>query len=198
MDLTEFHDLVRKARSYRRYNASEIVTAGTLRKLVDLARMTSSARNKQPLKYITVNDPNANEEIFSCLGWAAALKDWKGPSEEERPAAYIVILEDKDIRDTFGCDHGIAAQTIMLGAMAGGLGSCMLGSVNKAKLRKLWNIPEHLEILLVVSIGVPGETITLETMKEGDAFNYWRDENSVHHVPKRSLEEVIVEEKVAE
>jgi hypothetical protein len=61
---------------------------------VNLARLSASAANLQPLRYILSNDPHKNELIFSCLAWAAYLKDWPGPPEGERPSAYIIMLGD--------------------------------------------------------------------------------------------------------
>ncbi|WP_198003745.1 hypothetical protein [Methanococcoides burtonii] len=47
--------------------------------------------------------------------------------------------------------------------------------------------------MLVLAMGIPAEEIVLEeTGKEKD-IRYWRDENGRHHVPKRGLDEIIVE-----
>ena len=165
----------------------------TLEELVNLARLSASARNFQPLKYYLSNNPETNGKIFSTLSFAVALKEWKGPQEGERPSAYIIVLGDKNITDHFGCDHGIASQSIMLGARSRGLGGCMMASVDRPRLRELLNIPDQYEILLVLAIGKPAETVKIESVPEDGNTNYWRDENGIHHVPKRSLKEIIVE-----
>lgn len=189
-------DLVLKNRSYRRFEQSVRVEETTLRNLIGLARMTASANNMQPLKYILSASPARNEDIFSCLSWAAHLKNWKGPEEGERPAAYIVILCDTSIKKDAGCDHGIAAQTMMLGAVELGLGGCMIASINRDRLRRLLNIPDRFTILLVLALGKPAEKVVIETLEttvsDGDT-RYWRDENNIHHVPKRTLNELIIE-----
>lgn len=164
----------------------------TLKELVDLARLSASAGNLQPLKYILSDTPERNSLVFSCLGWAAYLKEWPGPPEGERPAAYIVILGDRTIAKNFWCDHGIACQSILLGAREAGLAGCIFGAVNWKKLRESLKIPESLEPLLVLAIGKPVETAVVEAVDESGDIKYWRDEEMVHHVPKRSLEEVIV------
>jgi nitroreductase len=156
--------------------------------------MSASGANLQPLKYIVSNDPRKNAEIFSCLAWAGYLKDWPGPREGERPAAYIVVLGDTSISESAGCDHGIAAQTILLGAREKGLGGCMLGSIDRDALRASLNIPAQLKILLVIAIGKPREQVVLETVGEDNSIRYWRDNDGVHHVPKRKLEDIIVAE----
>ncbi|HBF34063.1 TPA: nitroreductase [Candidatus Sumerlaeota bacterium] len=185
-------DLVVKNRSYRRFHENEMVSADTLRSLVNLGRLSASGANLQPLKYILSNTPEQNHLIFSCLAWAGYLKDWHGPEEGERPSAYIVMLGDTRIATTFGCDHGIAAQSIMLGAVEAGLGGCMIGSIRRENLRNTLEIPEYLDILLVLALGRPLEEVMLEAGVGEGAVKYWRDAAGVHHVPKRSLEEVIL------
>jgi len=185
-------DLVIKNRTCRRFYQEVPIERETLKELVDLARLSASARNRQPLKYVLSCDPQKNELIFSCLGWAALLKDWPGPAEGERPSAYIVILGDTEISQTFGCDHGIAAQSILLGAREKGLGGCMHGSVKRDKLSKALGIPPTYEILLVLSLGKPREKVVIGTIGPGENSNYWRDSDSVHHVPKRRLDDIII------
>jgi len=185
-------DLVMKNRSYRRFYQEVAIELETLRELVDLARLSASAANRQPLKYILSCDPQKNALIFPHLSWAGALKDWPGPSEGERPSAYIIILGDTEISQAFGCDHGIAAQSILLGATDRGLGGCMLGAVQRDELSKALGIPPRYEILLVLSLGKPKEKVVLETVGPDGDFNYWRDSDSVHHVPKRPLDDIII------
>jgi nitroreductase len=185
-------ELVLRNRSYRRFHQDIPISPETLRELVDLARVSASGANLQPLKYILSCDPTINALIFANLGWAGYIKDWPGPEEGERPAAYIIILGDKTISRSFGCDHGIAAQNILLGATEMGLGGCMIGSIRKAELSQAMAIPTQYEILLVIALGEPKETVVLETVGPDGDIKYWRDEPAIHHVPKRSLEEIIV------
>jgi len=185
-------DLVLKNRSYRRFYEDVPVTMETLRQLVDLARLSGSGSNMQPLKYVLSSDPQTNEQIFPHLAWAGYLKDWPGPSEGERPAAYIIILGDTTIRSTPGCDHGIASQSILLGATERGLGGCMIGSIQREKLSAALGIPAHLEILLVLALGKPKEIVVIDPLGADGDIKYWRDEQQVHHVPKRSLDAIIV------
>jgi len=187
-------DLVRKNRSYRRFHQDVPVDIETLRALVNLARLSASGSNLQPLKYILSCQPQTNARIFPHTRWAGYLKDWSGPAEGERPSAYIVILGDTEIRKSFGCDHGIAAQSIMLGATERGLGGCMIGSVDHTGLRKALDISEQYEILLVLALGKPKETVVLEEVGPDGDIRYYRDAEGVHHVPKRSLDELILRE----
>ncbi len=185
-------DLIIKNRSYRRFDEKQAISEGTLRELVDLARLSASASNMQPLKYILACTPEANARVFPHLAWAGFLKDWGGPAEGERPSAYIIILGDKRIRANAGVDHGIAAQSILLGATERGLGGCIIGAIQRDKLAQELDLPDHLEILLVIALGVPAEEVLLEeTGPEGDT-RYYRDDQDRHHVPKRPLDELII------
>ena len=190
--MENFKDLVISNRSCRRFDASASLSKDTLEGLVDLARHTASAANKQPLKYVLCSDPVKNQEIFDCLGWAAYLTDWKGPEPAERPTGYVVILGDTQVADKFWCDHGIAAQTILLGARAQGLAGCMFGAINIKKLKAALDIEDHLEVKLVLAIGKPVETVTIDEIEPDGDIKYWRDEAKVHHVPKRKLSDLIL------
>lgn len=185
-------DLIRKNRSCRRFYQSHDVDQKMLEGLVNLARLTASGANLQPLKYILSCQASTNADIFSCLAWAGYLKDWSGPEEGERPAAYIIILGDTEISKNFGIDPGIAGQSILLGAREKGLAGCMLGAIQKDKLSDVLSISPQFEILLVLAIGKPKETVEIETVGADGNIKYWRDGDDVHHVPKRNLDDIIV------
>ncbi len=192
--MTSLRDLVLRNRSYRRFDESYRIDRKALVELIGLARCTPSAANRQPLKYILSAERKTNDRIFPCLMWAAYLKDWDGPAPGERPTAYIVTLIDEGITKDWWCDDGIAAQTILLGAVEKGLGGCMIGSIDKERLRQELAVPVHLKIRLVIALGKPAEQVRLEDLKPGGDIRYWRDEKDVHHVPKRMLAELIVGE----
>jgi len=186
-------NLVKKNRSYRRFQQDRRVEVETLRELVDLARLSGSAANLQPLRYILACDPHINEQIFACLGWAAYIKNWPGPKEGEQPPAYIIILSDTaKANDYVGYDCGIAGQSILLGAVEKGLAGCMLGSINRKKLKDILNIETELKILLVIALGEPKEEVVIETVGHDNNIRYWRDDKEIHHVPKRKLADIIV------
>ncbi len=184
-------DLILKNRSYRRFYEEETVELETLKELVDLARLSPSARNAQPLKYFLSNSPELNEKIFPHLSWAGYLKDWAGPEKGEQPSAYIIVLNDTDISANYFCDDGIATQSILLGAVEKGLGGCIVGSLNRLQLQRELRFSDNLKIVHVIAIGKPKEEVVLEEMKEGN-IKYWRDVKQTHHVPKRELKDVIV------
>ncbi len=185
-------ELISKNRSYRRYCEEFEISEKTLLDLVDLARLSATAGNLQPLKYIISSDRKTNAQIFPCLSWASYLQDWPGPIPGERPSAYIIMLGDTSITKSYFCNHGIAAQSILLGATEIGLGGCIFASVRRDELRSALHIPEKYEIIQVISLGKPKEKVVIENLPAGGDIKYWRDENQVHHVPKRSLDEIIL------
>lgn len=185
-------EIVRKNRSYRRFYQDVNIELETLRKLVDLARLSASGHNMQPLKNVLSCEPKKNALIFPHLGWAAYLKDWAGPTEGERPSAYIIMLGDTEISRSFGCDHGIAAQSILLGATDKGLGGCMIATVKRQELSKVLGLEPRYEILLVIALGKPKETVVIDEVGPDKDVKYWRDNQGVHHVSKRALDDIII------
>ena len=186
-------DLINNTRTFRRFHQDVVISVDILKELVNLARLGGSARNLQPLKYMLVNDAALNAKVFPHLFWAGYLPDWPGPEEGERPTAYIICLRDNRLcQQGADCDLGIATQNILLGATARGLGGCRIASISP-KLCGLLNIPEHLRILMVIALGKPKETVCIEEANSPDGnIKYWRDNEQIHHVPKRSLNEIII------
>lgn len=185
-------ELILKNRSYRRFYEEYRLDVEVLRELVDLARLSSSGANLQSLKYILSTEPERNGLIFATLGWAGYLKDWDGPPEGERPSGYIVMLFDRSLSKTPFWDHGIAAQSILLGAVERGLGGCMFGNVDRDELRRSLGIDECYEILMVIAIGMPKEEVRLVPLGMDGNVKYYRDDAGVHFVPKRTLDDIIL------
>jgi len=184
-------ELVARTRSVRRFLENEPIARDTLVALLDLARLGGSARNLQPLKYLISSDPATCQRIFPFLGWAGYLTDWPGPGEGERPPAYVVCLLDTRIAHHADVDLGIATQNLLLGATALGLAGCRIANIRPGLAREL-GLPEHLKVLLVVALGKPAEEVRIEPVAESGEIRYWR-EGSIHHLPKRSLDEILVE-----
>lgn len=187
-------ELLIKNRSYRRFFQSERIGIETLRDFVEITRFCGSGRNAQSLKYVIVNSEGECEKIFNTLSWAGYLSDWDGPEEGEKPSAYIIQMNDKTITDNYFCDDGITAQSILLSAVEKGFGGCILRAFNRKKVEEIIEIPENLEIVQVIALGKPKEEVVVDDIKNDD-FKYWRDEKQVHHVPKRTLKEILISEK---
>ena len=160
-----------------------------IERCVDAARLSPCGSNRQPLKYVIVNDEEQLKKVFKATRWAGSLPEYN-PSENEAPKAYVAILLDKNIRERPGHDAGIAAMSISMVAFDEGVASCMLGGIDRVVLRKVLEVPEHLDILILVALGYPAEKQVVDEA-EGGNIKYWLDENGVIHVPKRPLEEIL-------
>ncbi len=188
--------LIEKTRTFRRFEQSRKIDQQVLTDLLNLARLGGSARNCQPWQYAIFNDDTSCRAIFPYLGWAGYLSDWKGPVEGEQPSAYILCLlnrnwlkgSDKEAQ----FDLGIATQNLLLGAMESGIGGCRIGAFNP-KLADLFSLEEHLELSLVLALGYPKESVVLEETQNADDIKYWRDADHIHHVPKRKLNDILIE-----
>lgn len=188
------HRLISQTRSYRRFEESRPISLATLHHLVDLARLSGSARNCQPWQYMVVNEAELCEKIFPHLGWAGYLHDWQGPQPGERPAAYILCLLNQN-RGNLPLKHayfdlGIASQSMLVGAAALTIMGCRIGAISP-RLPKLFIVPEHLSLELVIALGHPLEQVQLEEIRANDNVAYWRDEQQIHHVPKYALQDVL-------
>ncbi|WP_419174928.1 nitroreductase family protein [Desulfosediminicola sp.] len=195
MPKENFELLVKQTRTHRRFKQDQAITTNQLESLIKLARLSGSARNCQPWQYALVNDPALCDKIFPHLGWAGYLSEWKGPASGERPAAYILCLLNQNwLKGTDKEAHfdlGIASQNMLLGATSQQLSGCRIGAFSP-KLADLFTLPDHLKLELVIALGAPAENVVLEEMASPDQVKYWRDENQVHHVPKRPISEIIV------
>ncbi|NLZ17366.1 MAG: nitroreductase [Desulfobulbaceae bacterium] len=187
--------LVAATRTVRRFQQNRALTERVLHGLIDLARLSGSARNAQVLQYMPVLEPALCERIFHNLTWAGYLTAWSGPEPGERPPGYIICLANRDWQkgpDTeLYCDVGIASQSMLLAAAEKGVFGCRIGAF-KPTLHAQLQLEERHRIFLVLALGYPAEEVVLEDVgAEGD-IRYWRDEERVHHVPKRSLQDVML------
>ena len=184
----EVKEAIVKRRSIRKFT-DKPVEQSDLDDLVESARMAPTGSNMQPLEFVTVRENL--EEFFSATKWAGFI-DWN-PRKEEMPRGYIVILSNKDIRKEPLTDVGIAGGYIALAAEEKGLASCLLGALDRVKIREMLLIPDSHDIELVVALGYPGQESFTEDVKED--IKYWMDEQGNMHVPKRKLEDISHKEK---
>lgn len=190
--MDNFKKLVKENRSYRRFYENERIGKRELLNLVDCARLTASVQNRQGMKYRLVCSEEECEKVFATLGWAALYKDWDGPRKGQRPAAYIFCLRDKAVAKKLSFDDGIVASTITLAAASNGLGSCILQNCQyKAAFESLAIDPQKYDFSCVVALGHPNENVVLEDVIAGET-KYWKTPDDIHHVPKRTLEDVLV------
>jgi len=192
--MSNLKDLVLQNRSYRGYDNSVRQTKEELMELVDYARLMPAAKNVQPLKYFLAYEKEVVDQIQPHTKWAGLLADLSLPFEGTEPTSFIVVLQDTEIEANlaqFKNDVGIVAATITLAAAEKGLGCCMIGAYSGAGVKEVMQLPENLSPVLVIALGKPDEKIVLTDAEDGNVA-YYRDENNVHYVPKRRLEDIIV------
>lgn len=186
-------ELVEKSRSYRRFYEEEKVPRKVLEGLVDMTRFVPSTANSQALTYRIIDSEEEKEKIFPLIGWAGALPDWDGPEEGERPSAYVLICCDLSRGKNKMVDNGIAAQTIMLGAVEQGFGGCMILNFKRAEAAEALEIDtEKYSLDLLLALGKPKEKVVIVPAGEDGNLKYYRDENQVHYVPKRDLKDILM------
>jgi nitroreductase len=186
--------IVEKNRSYRKFHEDVEVSQETLKELVNLARLSGCGMNMQSLRYMLITVKADREKVYPYIKWAAFLKDWGGPKEGQRPSAFILLLKDTG-KNSFvvQTDMGIACQSILLGAVEKGLGGCIIGALDKDKLRDAFSIREDLELQYVIAIGKPDQNVIIDEIELGQDTKYWVDKDGNHHVPKIRLEDIIIE-----
>lgn len=202
-----YKDIVQKTRSYRRFDGKKTIPRKELVDLVDLSRITSSGTNRQYLKYMAFSKDSSEgttlcNHVFQNIKWAGYLTDWDGPAEEEQPTGYIVLLRDTSLFESMTIDEGIAAQTILMGATDKGFGGCFIGSFNKGKIEEALDLSAisvgPFQIALIIALGYPVENVVLEDIgtngitSSPDNIKYYRDQKNTHHVPKRTLSQVLL------
>ena len=183
-------DIIRKSRSYRRFDETKKQTRDDLLSIVEAARFSPTAGNMQRLRFRLVNEPEEVAYLFDQLAWAGYLKEWDGPAPGERPTSYILILTKTQPGEILGMDMGIAAQSMMLKAVSMGLGGCMLASFHKERTEARF-APEGYRVGLVLALGAPVERVELEEAKDGD-IHYYRLADETHRVPKLPLETLVL------
>ena len=186
----DFSRLPEMTRSCRRFVQGNRIPETTLRRIIDAARLAPSAANLQLLRFSFIGDERACSDVFPFVNWAGYLKDWDGPEPGERPAAYIVIHSPEEKKPFTGIDIGIAAAYMVLAARDAGYGSCMILSFNREVIASRLSIPGY-DVGLLIALGVPAEEIVIE--EYDGSIEYWRSEDGRHHVPKLSLDSLIVE-----
>lgn len=190
-----FLDLVKQARSHRGFRQDRKVTRQELEHLVECARFTPAARNDQVLKYYLAERPETVAAIQPLTKWAGALAELHLPRKGAEPVAYIVICLDGSLAENpapYQRDVGIVAQTMLLAAAEMGLNGCMIGSFAAGKLREKLGLPEAIKPQLLLALGEGTDRIVMTDVGEDGSTTYYRDAEDIHYVPKRTLEQLIL------
>lgn len=185
------YKLYEGCRSYRRFK-QEKISEEILYELVETAGKRSSAMNKQPLRYIIADSEEIVEKIQPCIHWAAKLpKEIGTPKKDERPTAFIIILEPVKSNSMTNIDIGIALDTMAITAWSHNIGSCIINSVNRKKLSEIISIPEYFSIGPILALGYPIHKSTIVKPEREHGLDYYVDDDRNYYVPKHPLEEIV-------
>ena len=153
---------IHKRRSVRDFTG-ETIPKEDLEKIINAARMAPSGSNRQTWHFIVVTD----RSIFQRLSKAA---DWS-----IKASAIIVVVMHPSTQ--YWVEDGSAAiENILLAATALGYGSCWVqgnAKPHEAEFKLLLNIPEHLNLLTLIPIGVPAEWPEPKDKKSLEAILHW-------------------------
>lgn len=191
-------ELMKRDRSYRRFDESIAIPTETIDKILEAVRFTPSGRNIQAVAYRPVIEAAEREALFPLLGWAGYLPDWAGPAEGERPTAYLVQCIDTHVSPNVMCDDGLQLEALTLAATSLGLGCCIIKSFNPQKTAELLGLGGRYIPIHVVALGVPVEKVVIDELSEESKLQpdsnirYWREADGTHHVPKRPLVDIVI------
>lgn len=187
----EAYEAIMKRRTVRKFGQEKIAHEDII-KIIDCGRMSASGANLQPVKYAVAETEELCSEIYPYTKWAGYISGWE-PAQNERPVAYIAVLTDTSIKsaEKSEVDCGSAIANMMIGALSLGIGSCWLGAIDRKNIAKVLNLDEKYHVSYLLALGYPMQSGVTYDMEENDA-HYYFDENGNVHVPKRTLNDVIV------
>ena len=162
--------------------------------LLEAARIASCGANRQTLKYLAVRSPQMVEKTNALVHWAAYLPPEQGtPKPEERPTLFVAVCRDTALPGGADVDLGLALGSMTAAAWAHGVGSCIMGSIDRPALAELYALPPSLRLCNLVAFGYPAHQSHIVPMQNGDV-RYYLDDARDYCVPKRPLSEVCLGE----
>lgn len=177
-------------RTYRRFEQKP-VPQDVVEDVIEAVRLSSCGANRQAVRLVIVNKPEDVAKIQPLVKWAAYLPPEQGtPKADELPTLYVAVVQDTSIPGDLNTDTGIALANLTLAAWDKGVGSCIMGAINKPALTELLGIEEPEKLAFMVAFGYPAHEAHIVPMTEATGVKYYLDDNKDYCVPKRSAEEI--------
>ena len=177
-------------RTYRRF-AQKAVPQDVVEDIIEAVRLSSCGANRQAVRLVVVNKPEDVAEVQPLVKWASYLPPEQGtPKADELPTLYVAVVQDTAIPGDLNTDTGIALANMTLAAWDKGVGSCIMGAINKPALSELLGIAEPDKLAFMVALGYPAHTAKVVPMTEETGIKYYLDDDRNYCVPKRSREEL--------
>ena len=179
-------ELLTTRRTYRRF-AQKAVPQDVVDDIVQAVRLSSCGANRQAVRLVLVQSPEMVAKVQPLVKWAGYLPPEQGtPKADELPTFYAALVQDTAIPGDLATDTGIALANMTLAAWDKGVGSCIMGAINKPALTALLDIEEPQKL----AFGYPTHKAGIVPMTEQTGVKYYLDENRDYCVPKRSAEEI--------
>ena len=183
-------DTLATRRTYRRFEQKP-VPQDVVDDIIEAVRLSSSGANRQAVRLVVVNQPTDVARVQPLVKWAAYLPPEQGtPKADKQPTLYAAVVDDTSLPGDHGVDLGIALANLTLAAWDKGVGSCIMGAINKTALTELLHIEEPQKLMYMVAFGYPSHEAHIVPMTEETGVKYYLDENRDYCVPKRSKEEI--------
>ena len=169
MDIMEF---LKTRRTYRRFEQKPVEPA-IAREIMEAARIASCGANRQTLKYVLVQSP----EMVAKM--------------DETPVLFVAVCQDESLPGCNDTDTGLALANMTDAAWAHGVGSCIMGAIDRPAIKELLGLGENLRLHSVVAFGYPTHKSHLVAMQNGNV-KYYLDDARDYCVPKRPMEEILL------
>ena len=177
-------------RTYRRF-AQKPVPQDVVEDMVEALRLSSCGANRQAVKLVVVQSPEMVAKVHPLVKWAGYLPPEQGtPKADELPTLYVAVVQDTSIPGDLATDTGILMANMTLAAWDKGVGSCIMGAINKPALTELLGITEPEKLAFMVAFGYPTHAARVVPMTPETGVKYYLDENRDYCVPKRSSDEI--------
>ncbi|MDD4646056.1 MAG: nitroreductase family protein [Bacteroidales bacterium] len=171
----KFSELVKIRQSERKY-LDKPVEKEKIGQCLETARLSPSANNSQPWKFVVVDDPELKEQL-------AGFADSMGMNRftHQAPVIVAIVLEKMGIASTVGSvikdkeysllDVGIAANQFCLQAADLGLGTCIIGWFDEKKVKELLQIPRNRRVPLLITLGYTDSPARKKIRKPLEVFS---------------------------
>ena len=187
MDIME---LLAGRRTYRRF-LQKPVPAGVVADMVEAVRLSSCGANRQAIRLVVVQNPAMVAKVQPLVKWAAYLPPEQGvPKPGEQPVLFVAVVQDASIPGDKDTDAGIALANLTLAAWAKGVGSCIMGAIDRPRLTELLGLSENEKLHSMVALGYPAHASRVVPLTEATGVKYYLDENRDYCVPKRAAADI--------
>lgn len=177
-------------RTYRRF-AQKAVPQDVVEDIIEALRLSSCGANRQAVRLVIVSKPEDVAKVQPLVKWAGYLPPEQGaPKADELPTLYVAVVQDTSIPGDLATDTGIALANMTLAAWDKGVGSCIMGAINKPALSEMLGIAEPEKLAFMIAFGYPTHEAHIVPLTAETGVKYYLDASRDYCVPKRSEEEL--------